>query len=84
MQSLAEMLMGKPVARKSAPRPMPEKFKDSAYTFASLERNADKPCTKCEQPRHRAKSGRVYTTLCTTHYLEAQARQWDYKRKENK
>ena len=34
--------------------------------LSSLNKNANKPCSKChEKPRHVTKSGKVLTTLCT-------------------
>lgn len=43
----------------------------SENVLKSLEKNASKPCSACGHPeRHRAKSGRIYTTLCSECYLK--------------
>lgn len=68
MISIGAMLMNSPAPRK-------EETKRTAYSsknvLQSLEKNASKPCSACGNPeRHRAKSGRIYTTLCTKCYLE--------------
>ena len=71
MMSLAQMLIG--ATGHSAVTQRKYSGKTSARTFASLARNADKPCRKCGEPRHKSKNGRVFTALCTAHYTEAQA-----------
>jgi hypothetical protein len=72
IKSLADALL-------SIPQETRTKDGKSSTTLASMERNSCKPCTACGHPqRHRSKSGRCYTTLCTEHY---RAYQQDFRRK---
>ena len=66
MISLASMLMHKPAPEQ----PTKRTAYSSENVLRSLEKNSGKPCSNCDNPeRHRAKSGRIYTTLCTKCYL---------------
>ena len=74
MQTIAEMLLN-PIAPKPPEKPSKQTAFNSEAVLKCMEKNADKPCSKCNSgTRHRAKSGRIFTTLCTACYMARQAK----------
>ncbi|ADE12195.1 hypothetical protein Slit_1966 [Sideroxydans lithotrophicus ES-1] len=85
MLSLASMLLGNVPLNRAKFIPEQKDFKvkssktvkpESAKAMKSYQINASKPCAHpgCDQPRHKSKSGKCHTTLCTHHYSLQQER----------
>jgi len=85
MSTLADMLLGRatpapiPPKRRVRPRKLKPRVSikpESAKVMGFYEHNSNKPCSVpgCNEPRHRAKSGRCHTTKCTKHYRAESAR----------
>ena len=51
-----------------------KQYRVASASSTSLQRNKNKPCTKCDQPRHISANGRCNTTLCTAHSTKANQR----------